>query len=283
MIKAEKKNFKELIEQIEEFFEKKVERRLKNGFRGVERLLKKEIRPETTKKDFKRLMDQMEFFFDEKVEPRFKKGFREIERLLKKEIKLGKFKDSKILEYDPDSRFSYISAFLRDKAVASVAPSTKYVIKRVLKAMALDHARVVVEYGPAEGVMSRRILGRMRADGVLIAIERNENFVTALRRIKDRRLRVVHGDVQDVDRIVADNGFDAADVIVSGIPFSFFDKEGRVTLLRKTSGLLSPRGRFVAYQFTTHLIPLLKRYFRKINTQFEIRNLPPHFVFTCYK
>ena len=107
--------------------------------------------------------------------------------------------------------------------------------------------------------------------------------MSAVRRIKDRRLRVVHGDVQDVDRIVRDNGFDSVDRVVSGIPFSFFDPAGRHRLLGKISGLLSPKGRFVAYQVTAHLIPLLKKYFRKVEHEFEIRNLPPHFVFTSYK
>ena len=39
----------------------------------------------------------------------------------------------------------------------------------------------------------------------------------------------------------------------------------------------------MAYQCTTHLIPVLKRHFRRVETQFELRNLPPHFVFAAYK
>jgi phospholipid N-methyltransferase len=78
-------------------------------------------------------------------------------------------------------------------------------------------------------------------------------------------------------------GIEAADVVVSGIPFSYFDRERRKALLRKTNGILKPGGRFVAYQFTTHLIPLLKQHFRRVDTQFEVRNLPPHFIFTAHK
>jgi len=140
-----------------------------------------------------------------------------------------------------------------------------------------------VEFGPAEGVMTRQILAALGPDAAVIAIELNANFVGALHRIKDKRLRVVHGDVQDVDRIVADNGFEKVDRVVSGIPFSFFDTAGRHRLLDKISGLLAPKGRFIAYQFTTHLIPLLKQYFRKVEHELELRNLPPHFVFTSYK
>ena len=235
----------------------------------------------TTDRD---VLEQLDGFFDQDVENLFKNGFQGLKKLMKKEIRLARTeKKSKLLEYNPDSPFSYLAAFLRDKAVASVAPSTKYVIKRVVKAMDLKRARVVVEYGPAEGVITRRILAELPADGVLMAVERNANFVKALNRIRDPKLRVVQGDVQDIDEILRAQRLDGADVIVSGIPFSFFDPPGRRRLLGKTCGLLNRGGRFVAYQFTTHLIPLLKYYFREVDTQLELRNLPPHFVFTCLK
>ena len=72
-------------------------------------------------------------------------------KLLKKEIKLGKLKELDIFKYDPDSPFSYLSAFLRDEAVASVAPSTKYIVRRVLKAMNLKKAHVAVVPGKPFG------------------------------------------------------------------------------------------------------------------------------------
>ncbi|OIO05326.1 MAG: hypothetical protein AUJ52_13825 [Elusimicrobia bacterium CG1_02_63_36] len=269
-----KKEFKDILDRLESFYDDKLEARVKNGIRDLEKV---------GKKDVKEVFDELEKFFDDKVEPKFKKGWREIERLMKKEISLKGIDGAKLLEYDPESPFSYVSAFLRDRAVAAVHPSSKYVVRRVLKALALDSVKVVVEFGPAEGVMTRQILAALGPDAAVIAIELNANFVGALHRIKDKRLRVVHGDVQDVDRIVADNGFEKVDRVVSGIPFSFFDTAGRHRLLDKISGLLAPKGRFIAYQFTTHLIPLLKQYFRKVEHELELRNLPPHFVFTSYK
>ena len=237
----------------------------------------------TTGKKEKDLIKQLEDFFSGKVEPRVRKGYNEVEKFLKKEIRLRR-NGKPLFEYDPDSPLSYLSAFIRDKAVASVAPSTKYVVRRVIKAMAPERARLVVEYGPAEGVITRHILSRLSQDGVLLAVERNERFVRSLyKRFQDPRLRIVHGDVQEIDHIIKSHGFEKADVIVSGIPFSYFDKESRRRLVQKTSSMLAPHGRFVAYQFTTHLIPLLKRCFRKVDTQFELRNLPPHFIFTAFK
>jgi len=269
-----KKEFKELLDRLEAFYDEKVERRVKKGIRNIEAV---------GKKDLKDVIDELEKFFDDKVEPKFKKGLREVEKLLKKEIKIKGIDGAKLLEYDPESPFSYVSAFLRDPAVAALHPSSKYVVKRVMKALALESANVVVEFGPAEGNITKKILDSLGPDGTVIAIELNEDFVSALRRIKDKRLRVVHGDVQDVSPIVKDNGFAQVDRVVSGIPFSFFDTEGRHRLLDQISSLLNPKGRFIAYQFTTHLIPLLKQHFRRVGHELELRNFPPHFVFTSHK
>jgi phospholipid N-methyltransferase len=132
-------------------------------------------------------------------------------------------------------------------------------------------------------VMTKRILEKMRPDAKLIAIEFNDDLYAELKDLKDPRMTAVHGDVREIAKILADNGLKGADVIVSGVPFAFFSGRGRHELLTKTSELLNPGGRFVAYQVTTHLIPMLKDYFSNVDIQFEVRNMPPHFVFTALK
>ena len=216
------------------------------------------------------------------IEAHFKKGVNKVEEI---------FKDNKAAD---DKFFSYFKAFVDDKGVAAVTPSSKFLVDRVVRAMDLQglhihdrgekrRAKVVVEYGPADGVISRHILERLPKDGILIAIELNDQLFLSLKSIRDPRLKAVHGDVRQVAKILKEFGFDHADVIVSGIPFAFLSGRGRHELLLSTSELLSPGGRFVAYQVTTHLIPLLKDYFRRLKTEFEVRNIPPHFVFTSFK
>ena len=178
----------------------------------------------------------------------------------------------------------YFKIFLDDRTVAAVTPSSKYLVERSVKAMALKDAKVIVEYGAAQGVMTRHILAKMRPDARLIAIEFNAKLFEELHStLKDPRLVALRGDVREIDKILAHQGVTKVDRIVSGVPFAFFSNRGRHELLAKTVALLNPRGRFVAYQVTTHLIPLLKEYFSDVDTQFEVRNLPPHFVFTALK
>lgn len=185
---------------------------------------------------------------------------------------------------DDGNFLGYMRVFLDDKGVASVTPSSKYLVRRVVKAMDLEHAKVIVEYGAAEGVMTRRILAKMRPDARLVAVEFNKNLYDKLvATVSDLRMTAVHGDVREIDKILAAHGVVQADVIISGVPFAFFSGRGRHELLSKTAGLLRPGGRFVPYQVTTHLIPLLKEYFADVDIQFEVLNIPPHFVFTAIK
>lgn len=183
-----------------------------------------------------------------------------------------------------DSKFmGYVKVFMDDPAVAAVTPSSRFLVDRTVKAMDLAHAKVIVEYGAARGVMTRKILEKMRPDAKLIAIEFNADLYKELTDLHDPRMIPVHGDVREIEKILAKHGLHGADVIVSGVPFAFFSGRGRHELLTKTSSLLNPGGRFVAYQVTTHLIPMLPDYFSKVDTQFEVRNMPPHFVFTALK
>jgi len=192
--------------------------------------------------------------------------------------------DSKKKKGHEGKFMGYVKVFLDDKGVAAVTPSSKYLVERVIKAMDLEHSKVIVEYGAAQGVMTRRILQKMRPDAKLIAVEFNKELYDELAAtLIDPRMIAVRGDVREIDKILAQHGVSQADVIISGVPFAFFSGRGRHELLSKTVELLRPGGRFVPYQVTTHLITMLKEYFREVDTQFEVLNIPPHFVFTAIK
>jgi phospholipid N-methyltransferase len=207
------------------------------------------------------------------IEQKFKRGVTKIEEI---------FTDDKDSD---DKLFKYFKVFIDDKGVASVTPSSKYLVNKVLKAMSLTGGRkVIVEFGAADGVITKKLLEKLSPDSVLLSIELNDKLYEQLKLIKDPRLKTYHGDVRQFDKIMKELGVnEAPDIVFSGIPFAFLSGRGRHELLLKISETLKPTGRFVAYQVTTHLIPLLKDYFKKVKTDFEIRNIPPHFVFTALK
>lgn len=179
--------------------------------------------------------------------------------------------------------FSYLGTFIGDSGVAAIHPSSKYLVARVVRAVEQSSPRVIVEFGAAEGVMTKTILKGLPRDGRLAAIERNPGFYKKLAEITDARLLTAQGDVRDMKKILGAMGISKADCFVSGIPFSFLTPAEREVLVHEVYCHLPHGGRFVAYQCTTHLIPLLRRQFAQVKMELEIRNMPPHFVFTAIK
>lgn len=178
----------------------------------------------------------------------------------------------------------YVKAFMDDRSIGSVTPSSRFLAERMVKSSVLAEAKTVVEYGPADGVITRELLKAMRPDATLFAVEFNEKMHAALlEKVKDPRLAAIRGDVRHIDKLLAERGVQSVDRVVSCIPFALFTGRERHEILTKTTNLLAPGGRFVAFGYTTHLIPMLGDYFSDVDIQFEVRNIPPSFVFTALK
>lgn len=172
---------------------------------------------------------------------------------------------------------SYIKNFIQDRDVAAIAPSSSFLVKRVCKWIDFDEPAVIVEYGPGNGVFSEHILENMTSDSTLILIESNPDFVEILEEMTadDDRAYVVEDRAENVEEILADLGFEEADYVVSGIPFSFLDEDVRQDLLRRTRDVLADDGKFLVYQNYNHLEEPLREYFADVTKEREFLNIPP--------
>ena len=54
-------------------------------------------------------------------------------------------------------------------------------------------------------------------------------------------------------------------------------------IVRKTRDYLRDGGKFIVYQYSTHMKKYLRIYFNKVSINFEPRNLPPIFIMVCEK
>src|SRR6188472_4251555 len=100
--------------------------------------------------------------------------------------------------------------------VGSIIPSSKILIERMLKPVDWESTKLFVEYGPGVGTITRSILEKMGDDSTLIAIDTNPDFIKFLRKsIDDSRFVAVTGSAADVESIVKEQGFEAADYVLS--------------------------------------------------------------------
>jgi phospholipid N-methyltransferase len=152
----------------------------------------------------------------------------------------------------------------------------------VLNAIDWQRAKVVVEYGPGVGTLTSEILRRLHPDARLIVIEMNDEFVRFLHRsLQDPRLHIEHASAADVQRILRRLGLSKASYIVSGIPLGSMPEALKTEIAAQSRDALEPGGEFLVYQFTSRVLPVLRRTFRSVRRSFEGRNLPPAQLFVC--
>jgi phospholipid N-methyltransferase len=166
--------------------------------------------------------------------------------------------------------------------LGSFIPSSPFLIKHLLSQIDFDAARVIVEYGPGVGTISKELVPRLHPGARLILIEMNQEFVHFLEsEISDRRVTVVHGSAVDVRTILGSLGFRDADYIISGIPYSTMPSAMRRSILHESKQALNRNGQFLVYQFTRTVLPYLQPVFRSVRQDFELLNILPARLFYC--
>lgn len=181
------------------------------------------------------------------------------------------------------SKFDFIKTAVKDYKVAALTPSSKYVVRRVLKEIKPRH-KFIVEYGPGDGVITKKILSVLPADGRLVVVELNGDFINGLRQINDGRLLIIHDDVQNISYRLKNLDIPRIDVVVSGIPFSLIKSDKRKEIIVNTAQALQPQGIFIVYQTSPLILPILKQCFNgSVRWHFEPRNLVPYFIMVAEK
>lgn len=175
------------------------------------------------------------------------------------------------------SRQVAIREFLRQpQLVGSAFPASRVLVDRLLEPVDWSKARVVVEYGPGSGPLTRAMLARMPRDSRLVAIDVSRDFTRHLRRtIDDRRLLAVTDSAASVADILADHRLGSADMIVTGIPFSTIPQHIGGGILDTSAQVLADDGALLAYQMRRAIAPMLERRFGEVQKSFVWRNIPP--------
>ncbi|HYG31280.1 MAG TPA: methyltransferase domain-containing protein [Allosphingosinicella sp.] len=168
--------------------------------------------------------------------------------------------------------------------VGSVIPSSKALIDKMLSKVDWDECRLFVEYGPGVGTFTEHILQRMAPDATLIAIDTNPDFTEYLnRKFRDSRLIAVTGSAADTRKIMAEAGFEEADYVLSGLPFSTLPPGIGPKIAAETHAALRKGGCFLVYQFSPKVRDFIAPHFKRIDRGMEWINVPPAQLFWAWK
>ena len=192
------------------------------------------------------------------------------------------------VEASPDRR-SQLSLFARNffkhpRMLGSIIPSSSFLVRRLLEPVDWERARVIVEYGPGVGTITRSIPERLHPEATLLVIETNEEFVDYLSRsLSDPRLKIVAGSAETIKSELQHLQLPAADYVVAGLPFSTMPAMVCESILKGSHEALAPHGEMLVYQFSPKVSSSLRQTFRHVESAFEPINVPPARLYFCHK
>lgn len=181
-------------------------------------------------------------------------------------------------------KIDFLKTFIKDRDVASITPTSLHCVKKVCTNIDFKRDITLVEYGPGDGVFSKYILKKMTPGSKLILIELNVDFYNHLKAtIKDPRVEIYNTRAGDVEAAIDPSVVGNVDYVLSGIPFSFLEKNRKRVVLNATKNLLKEGGLFLAYQTSGHLKKPVMEVFGNLETEREILNIPPYLIYRVVK
>lgn len=178
---------------------------------------------------------------------------------------------------------NFINEFIKkENRIGAIAPSSKFLAKKMLKEIDFSKDLNIIELGPGNGVFTEEILTKMSADSRLLAIELNQNFASLIdSKIKDKRFIISCGSATNISKIRSEESFPKADVILSSIPLAILPIKIRIQIINEIKKSMRDNGAFIQYQYSLNAKEILQKKFSTVKTTFTPLNLPPAFIYYC--
>ena len=183
------------------------------------------------------------------------------------------------------NKLKFLSESLKNlKTVGTVTRSSQFLCEKMVSYVDFQDSKVLVELGAGDGVITEHILKNMSPDATLLTFEVNPKFCATIREnIKDSRLIVVEDSAEKVPEYLAKHGFGKIDNVISALPFVSLPDELGYSIIRTCKEHMKEGGRFVQVHYSLLAKKLYERTFGEIDIHYEVRNIPPAFVFVAEK
>jgi len=169
----------------------------------------------------------------------------------------------------------YRELFLHPFQLATPRPSAPSTVRDIAERIKSDTRKVVVEYGPGEGSITRGFLaeGVLTADSAIILIEANKGLAKLLKKtIRDPRVTIFNDTAENVRQILRQCGETHSDITISGVPHSQIPEEEADAITRETAGSMRrPGGEYYVYNRSSVVGGFMQAYFDRLET-FPLEN-----------
>lgn len=182
------------------------------------------------------------------------------------------------------NRFKFFKEGIRNlKTVGTVTRSSRYLCDKVINHSKIHQAKVIIELGAGDGVLTKRILERMPDDCKLIAFEINDKFIDILEAIDDPRLIVAADSAENIQQYLDDNDLDQVDIVYSALPFSVIPKEIAKSIVNISKSVLAPEGEYLQIHYSLMEKKMYDTVFGNVEVFFQPLNIPPAFILKSVK
>lgn len=178
--------------------------------------------------------------------------------------------------------------FLREglrnlKTVGTVTRSSKWLCRQLVREVPFAEAKVIVELGAGDGVITHHILEAMDPDARLLAFEVNRKFCDKLRTIGDPRLEVIEDSAEHLGDILNNREIDQIDAVISAIPFVALPDQLGKAIISACHQHLKKEGLFVQVHYSLLAKHLYEGIFGNVGIRWVPLNVPPAFVLVSRK
>ncbi|WP_298419320.1 rRNA adenine N-6-methyltransferase family protein [uncultured Kordia sp.] len=182
-------------------------------------------------------------------------------------------------------RLKFFREAIRDiKTSGTIFPSSRFLSRRIVNNIDFSTVKVIVEFGPGNGIITKEILKRIQPHTKLITFEINEKFIESLDKIKHSQLIIEKVSAEDITPILKKHGYDKADCIISSLPLTNIPTEISDRILDNSYAAMEKDSLFVQYQYSLTYYKKLKEVFHdNVKLSFEAFNIPPAFVYIAKK
>lgn len=167
--------------------------------------------------------------------------------------------------------------------IGAICPSSKALANKMVVDIDFESIKCIVEYGAGTGVFTEKIIERKKEHTILLVFELNESLYISLKnKYKNaKNVHIIHDSAKNINMYLKKYGFDKTDYIISGLPFAAFPQHISDEILSNSVKALRKEGRFITFQYTLLKKKFIKQFFKNIHITFELKNIPPAFIFNC--
>ena len=169
------------------------------------------------------------------------------------------------------------------RQVGTVTRSTPLICKRLAKGANADTGNVILELGAGDGVITKHILEMLPQQSKLLALEINPKFCDQLRKINDDRLVVIQDSAEKISSHLKAQDIDKVDGVVSTLPLVGMPRDLGRSIVNSCYSVMKSGSSYSQIHYSMNMRKIYKEVFDEVKIGWEVRNVPPAFVFICKK